>query len=501
MPGTHRAQPHSVSTSPLSAVSRRKVLHGGGVHGEHVHTMRRYDVHMTPALRPQQLEAAAWIRGHDRAMLAGQMRTGKTAVVLTALEPRHLPALVVSTRAIAERVWVEEARTWRPDLDVAAARGSAEARSAVLGDAEHDVVSLSVASLDAHERAGDLARYRTLIIDESTLVKSPSSSRHLAARRVAARCSTVWALTGTPVPASTVDLWAQWRVIDGGERLGRSVTRHREHWQTLGRTLPTGAVVGREDLPGAMEGVCALVADATLVMLADEAGRGVPSEVRTQVHRVTMTAEWSRAYRRLLRDQVHVTDDGRVVTGSGAGVTALRARQLLAGAVPDESGEMVPTDRSRLEAAVALVRERVLVSPVLVAYGLIWERDEARALLEAAGLRCMEVRERGAVDAWRCGDLDVMLLHPASAGHGLTLHQGGCEMVWLSLPWSLEQWQQACARLVRWSDDPALPPRPVVVHVVEARLHGDRPSVDARVLRVLRERGDVQDAAMREHLR
>lgn len=453
-----------------------------------------------PSLRPQQERAVQWLRSHDRGMLAGQMRTGKTATVLSALEPRHLPALVVSTRAISQRVWVEEAALWRPDLQVVAAVGAPAKRAAALRGTA-DVVSLSIASLDGHERAGGLRRFRTLIIDESTLVKSPSSARSLAARRVSDACGHCWALTGTPVPATTVDLWSQWRVIDGGRTLGRSVTRFRDRWQTAGHSLPSGAVVGREDRPGSLERVCAMVAPLTHVMLAQDAGRGVPCALDLDPHPVRMGREWSELYRRLKRKRVLHLDDGGSVVGGSAGVTQLRLRQILAGEAPLEEGGSVVTDETRLLTAVDLIVDSATtVSPVAAVYQLIAERDRARELLEARGLQAAEVRERGAVEAWREGRLDVLLLHPASAGHGLTLHSGGCEMVWLSLPWSSEHWQQACARLTVWSEDASRPPRSTRVRIVPALLSDGSPTVDQDIVERLRSRGSNQSDALHSHL-
>jgi len=189
-------------------------------------------------LRPNQELARDFLRNaHRGSGLFIDMGFGKTYATLAALEPRHLPALVVAPKRVCEHVWPEETSKWRPDLTLALAAGDPAKRARAL-DARADLTVIS------RDNLGDIKRqYPTIILDESSGFKDRSTARWKAANRISKNAQHVWELTGTPSPNGYLDLWAQVYLLDRGERLDTSLTRFRSRYFFPGRSLPSGVVV------------------------------------------------------------------------------------------------------------------------------------------------------------------------------------------------------------------------------------------------------------------
>lgn len=417
---------------------------------------------MTAALTPEQETSRAWLVSHPRGILIAGMGTGKTWTTLRALADLPadaFPALVLAPPTVSETTWSDEAeRRSIPLVVEAAPRTPASKRRAALEPTLADVVVLSCASIRDAVLSDTV--WRTVVVDEASLYMTPSASRGesqraRALRELAARADRLWLLTGTP-GHDPIGVWSLIRMLDGGERLGKTVTRARDEYLTEGRMLPTGARVGREPRPGAMR---RLISKASGVMRYAEAGEELAlPEVDYRLLTPVMGREAVRMSRDLLADGVTTLPDGREVYTSGPGAVVNLMHQLTTGAIwyqppldPDAAPELVQVDHTRpaLDYAVSSVRDRRISTGrgVLVMTWFRHEEPYLRAKLREMGVGSAKRAEDR--EAFNSGHLDVLIAHPASAGHGLNLQFGGESLVWSCLPWSLELWEQANARLAR----------------------------------------------------
>ncbi len=437
-------------------------------------------------LHDYQWVAVDHLRRHRGAALFLDMGLGKTAAALTALTPDHLPALVIAPKRVAENVWSAEARTWRPDLKVRVAAGRAERRIEELGAAADVTVISRDNAGDALQFAG---RWNTVILDELSGYKSSRTRRHRVARKLVAGVPHVWGLTGTPSPNGLLDLWAQLFLLDGGKRLGKTLTGYRERYFTPGRQLANGVITGWNLRPGADTRIHTLLEDVCLSMSSD--GRIDLPAVTYNTVTVPLPANVRSLYKRFKRDLVVNLDllGGEVHTAANAAVLSSKLAQLTAGFMYVDDADL------RGRAYTAVHSEKVTAlreiidgtgSPVLVFYRF---RAEAEMIRKALPGLVHSIDEPNAVERWNAGQLPVLLDHPASIGHGLNLQYGGHTIVWASLPWSLEEWKQANARLARQGQR-----HPVVIHVLSAPR-----TVDDAVYDALRDKTRVE-AALLAHL-
>lgn len=401
-------------------------------------------------LRDYQYLAVQWLRETPRGALWLDMGLGKTASVLSALTPHHLPALVVAPKLVATSVWPLEAAKWRPDLSVSLVTGPRAQRvEALRARADVTVIGRDV-MIDA---VG--GPWRTVIFDEMTSWKNHRSKRWGYAKKLALAAPFVWGLTGTPAPNGAGDLWAQAYLLDAGARLGRYITHFRDAYID-----PSD---GRTPMPGALEAIQDRISDITLCMSAQ--GRSLlPDVVAQQVEVEMPPASWAH-YRRLQRELVTTVEaspdgDEQTHTVVSAAALTVKLQQATAGFLYPNTGyacrrapdlvcahDSCRPPSSKLHGA-KLDRLREIVntagSPVFVLYGF---QEEATELSKLSGAR--HVKDPGALAAWDRGEVPVLYAHPASAGHGLNLQYGGHTCVWTTPTWNLEFLDQANARLAR----------------------------------------------------
>jgi len=455
---------------------------------------------LDPRLHDYQRRAVEHLHGAGRgAGLFMDMGLGKTATVLQALTEEHLPALVLAPRRVADEVWAEEVEDWRPDLslrnlaNVGPTREyprEAERRAALLRDASG--ADLTVITRDQVGCMGERKHpYRTVVLDESSGYKNYSTNRHRDTRRVTGRADHVWALTGTPAPNGYMDLWAQAFLLDGGQRLYPRLGQYRSRYFEVGKRHPVTNVVIRWDIkPGAEDSINAALGDICLSMRQEDYLE-LPDLTFNEV-KVPLPAGVRGIADDLRRDlTVDLDILGTVSTASSATLSG-RLRQLSAGFLYAD-GDTSRAERLHHEKARAVVEiVEGTGSPVLVFYQFQEEMRMLHEALSKAGLGPRWVGEKGVTQrGWNAGEYRVMLAHPASAGHGLNLQKGpGHTMVYASLPWSLEEWDQSVHRLHRQGQRSA-----VVCHVLLSPGLPDR-----EVFRSLHAKEAVQDGLM-EYLR
>lgn len=418
----------------------------------------------TPVLHDYQRAAVAFLRSHPFAALWLDMGLGKTAAVLSALTPDALPVLVSAPKRVASEVWPAEVPKWRPDLTIELADGSPQHRKQVLSSSRADI---TVVGRDVmHDAVPYADRWRTLILDESSGFKDPSTRRFKAARKLSESPlnTRLWEMTGTPAPNGLMDLWGQIFLLDHGERLGRNITTFRNRYFTPTGQLPSGVVTGYALKPGAEARIHTLVEDIALSM-STEGRIDLPPVVRNIVS-VPLPEDAMKVYRAMKRDLVANLDilGGGVHTASGAGALSNSLSQVSAGFLYPDAWERQhgegKTDRIHREKVNAVLEIIAGTgSPVLVAYRYREERD---ALMKALGSAAHTVDEPDIQARWNRGEIPVLLAHPYSAGHGLNLQEGpGRTIVWSSLTWDSEGFRQLNKRLHRQGQQ-----NTVVIHIL-----------------------------------
>lgn len=406
---------------------------------------------------------------NPRCALWLDMGFGKTATVLWTI---HLLkqagelrcALVVAPKRVAEEGWPDELLEWPQFQDLSCAqlpaRVAKDGRAALALARKHDVLFIGRDNLAALVKA--LGRkhwpFDLLVLDESRSFASPTSARFKAARHVRDLTPRLIELTGTPAPRSVEDLWAQMFLIDGGLRLGRTITSFRERWFT--RSFDG---FGWEPRPGALAEVCDAVRDVVFTIPADEYVRLLPTQVIDV--KVRLPAAVAAAYEAFERDAI-LSVNTEAVTAVSKGVLVGKLLQIAGGGLylpAATDGVEAPDQVFRYAAPVAVCRGRTYSmlhdakldaladiieaadSPVLVFYGFQHELDRLTKRFRQA----RTIDSLNAIRDWNAGKVPVLLAHPASAGHGLNLQHGGSIAVWYSPTWSLELHQQANKRLDR----------------------------------------------------
>lgn len=441
-------------------------------------------MHYTP--HNYQAFATDFICKHEEAAILLGMGLGKSIITLTALwqlmldEFKTRRALVIAPLRVANSTWAQELTKWDhlDGLTMAVATGSKKDRiEALTRGAMITVINReNVPWLVKHY--GDAWPFDMVVIDELSSFKSHTAQRFKALVKTRPHIQRIVGLTGTPASNGLMDLWAQFRLLDGGKRLGFYISHYRYRYFTPDKR--NGAqVYSYKLLPGAEEQIYAAISDMTVSMKTSDHLK-LPTLTTTQIN-VTMNDAEGATYRQL-RDEMVVELGDEVIDAASAATLSGKLLQLASGAIYNAEGEAVEVHERKLDALEDLI-ESANGQPLLVAY---WFQHD----LERITRRFREARQLKTdadIQAWNLGEIPLALIHPASAGHGLNLQAGGNLLVWFSLTWSLELYQQTNARLYRQGQE-----KPVTItHLVTAG------SMDENVLAAL-ERKDTTQAALIE---
>lgn len=429
-----------------------------------------------------QRQATQFLLDHKRAALFLDMGLGKTSITLTAVQELLFErfevarVLVIAPLRVARDTWPAEVEKWEHlrGLRLSVVVGTEKQRAAAL-EADADVWVINRENIDwlVNFFAGRVWPFDMLIIDELSSFKNHQSKRFKALKRVLPYVNRVVGLTGTPAPNGLIDLWAQFRVLDGGERLGKSIGRYRRTYFIPEKT--NGYVVYSYALKrGAEDAIYRAIGGITLSMRAGDYLR-LPGLTETSY---SVDIPVPETYRELRREMV-ASVSGGVVDAANAAVLAGKLQQLASGAVYGENQEVLLAHDAKLDALEDLV-EAANGQPVLVAYWFAHELERIRERLPQARV----LSSSGDFKAWNAGRVSVGLIHPASAGHGLNLQAGGHILIWFSLPWSLEAYQQTVARLYRQGQE-----KPVsVIRIVAEN------TIDEQIIQALDAKSVTQSA-------
>ena len=410
---------------------------------------------MTYKPHPYQAYATQRILEQANVGLLLDMGLGKTVVTLTAIDALIYDylavsrVLIIAPKKVAEATWQAEARKWDhlKRLRISTALGTADERGlAVAAGADITIINReNVAWLV--ETLGQGWPFDMVVVDESSSFKNQAAKRFRALRRVLPRTARVVILTGTPAPNGLEDLWSQIYLLDRGERLGRFITHYRERYFDHNPWRHTYV-----PKPGAFASIQAKIADICVSMKAED-WLQLPELIIHDVP-VALDGPGLAAYREMERTMMADVNGAEISATTAAALTG-KLLQLCGGAVYDETGEAHHVHDAKLDALAELLE--ALGEPALVFYGYRHELPYLERLLR--GRRWRKLESAADAEAWNNGEVDVLLAHPASCAYGLNLQQGGRNVIWYTLTWSLELYQQANARLHRQGQE-----RPVVIH-------------------------------------
>lgn len=432
---------------------------------------------------------------HTSLALWLEMGLGKTVITLTALE-RLLydtfevnKALIIAPKRVAEATWQDEAERWNhtQHLRISTILGTAAQRArAAEADADIYIVNRENTKwlVDHFGRAWP---YDTVVIDEATSFKSHKAQRFKALKSVRPHIHRVIELTGTPQPRDPLDLWAQVYLLDQGERLGRYFSHYRQDWFVPDKRNAT-QVFSWKPAPGAEAQIRDALRDICISLRA--ADHLELPELITDDIPVKLDAKAEETYRRM-EQQYLLEVDGETVTAQQAAALTNKLLQLCNGSVYDATHTAHEVHACKLEAFSELI-EALDGQKALVFYAFEFDAASLSAELEKShkGLKMAFLRGPEEARAWNNGEIDVLLAQPASCAYGLNLQHGGHHVIWYSLPWSLEYYAQANARLYRQGQK-----QPVIVHRLLVK-GGE----DERVAAAL-ERKDTTQAALMEAIK
>lgn len=393
--------------------------------------------------------------------------------------------LVVAPKKVAETTWITEAAKWDHlrHLRIVPILGSAKRRMAAV----HTPGDVWVVNRENVSWLVDYCRnawpFDMVVLDESSSFKNASSKRFKSLSLVRPRIRRLVELTGTPSPNGLEDLWAQIYLLDGGVRLGKTLTSYREAFFTQDYSHP-GQMYRTYTPQADAEGrIKAAISDICVSMKAEDY-LALPDYVEDVIP-VALDAKARKAYDRLERDMLLQVDDSTITAGTAAVLNG-KLLQLCSGAVYDESGQAAHVHDCKIEAFLELV-EGLHGEHALVFYWFQHERDRIVSALANSGLKVRVYNGPEDESAWNAGEVDIMLAHPMSCGYGLNLQAGGHHAVWFGYPnWALELYQQANKRLHRQGQQ-----HPVICHHLVVQ-----DGMDEAVVAALHDKGDAQAALM-----
>lgn len=383
---------------------------------------------------------------------------GKTVSTLTAIDQllydyfEVSKVLVIAPLWVAQKTWPDEIKKWDhlKHLRISKVLGSEKQRIAAL-QTPADIWIINRENVEwLVDLYGKDWPFDMVVIDELSSFKSPKARRFRALRKVRPLIKRIVGLTGTPAPNGLIDLWPQIYLLDQGERLGKTITGYRDRYFEPGKRNRT-VIFTWDPKPGAEEAIYSKLEDLCVSMSAED-WLQMPERI-DRVIKVTLSDETWAAYRQLEKDLLLPFADGDI-TADNMAVLSNKLLQMANGAVYDENGLVREIHQAKIEALDDVV-EAANGQPVLVFYA--YQHDRDRLLTHIPAARVLETEKD--IDDWNRGKVQVMLAHPASAGHGLNLQAGGNIIVWFGLTWSLELYQQANARLYRQGQE-----KSVIVH-------------------------------------
>lgn len=436
-----------------------------------------------------QKYAIAFIESHSVSAVLLDMGLGKTSITLTAINDLLFDSflvhkvLIIAPLRVARTTWTAEVDKWNhlQNLICSVAVGTeSERRNALLKRADIYIINRENIGWLVEE-SGVLFDYDMIVIDELSSFKNHKAKRFKSLMKVRPTVNRIVGLTGTPAGNGLMDLWAEFRLLDMGQRLGRFISRYRDKFFIPDKR--NGQIVySYKPLPNAEEAIYEAISDITISMKAAD-HLNMPELISTD-YLVDMDDKERKIYESFKKNLVIELSSDKELTASNAATLSGKLSQMANGAVYDEAGECCRIHDRKMDALEDLI-ESANGRPVLVAY---WFRHDLIRIMERlkkAGVYFCVISSDQSIKDWNNGKIAVGLIHPASAGHGLNLQNGGSILVWFGLTWSLELYQQTNARLWRQGQKSGTV---VITHIVT------RGTVDEQIVKALQRKELTQSA-------
>lgn len=435
-----------------------------------------------------QKYAINYIESHPVSAVLLDMGLGKTSIALTAINDLLFDyfeahkVLVVAPLRVARDTWPAEIEKWDhlSDLTVSVAVGSVVERVQAL-KAAADIYVINRENLCwLIDESGILFDFDTVIIDELSSFKNHQAKRFKSLMKVRPKVKRMIGLTGTPSSNGLMDLWAEFKLLDMGARLGRFITAFRSNYFMPDKR--NGQIIySYKPLPGAEQCIYQKISDITISMKSTDYLK-MPELISSE-HTVMLSEKEAKRYDELARDLVLELPGGEV-TAANAAALSNKLCQMANGAIYNDSGETQVIHNQKLDALEDII-EAAAGKPILVAYWYKHDYERIVEKLESIKVSFSKLDTAESIRRWNNKEIPVGLIHPASAGHGLNLQAGGSCIVWFGLTWSLELYQQTNARLWRQGQTAETV---VVQHIVT------KGTIDERVLWALSLKDKSQSA-------
>ncbi len=439
-------------------------------------------------LHDYQKYAVKFIEEHPVSALLLDMGLGKTITTLTAInnlmfdmfEVRKV--LIIGPLRVARDTWPSEIEKWEHlrHLRYSVVIGTPDERKSAL-QANADIYIINRENVDWLV-SNTYFDYDMIVIDELSSFKNHQSKRFKALMKVRPKVKRIVGLTGTPASNGLMDLFAEFKLLDMGERLGRFIGQYRNVYFKPDKQ--NGYIVySYKPLPDAKKRIYEKISDITVSMKAVDHLK-MP-ELISNEYTVKMSEAEKEKYKEL-KDELILEVQDSEITAANAAALSNKLCQMSNGAIYNDSGEIIPIHNRKLDALEDII-ESANGKPVLVAYWFKHDRTRIAERLNKRGIIYQEIKSAESIKSWNSGKLPVALIHPASAGHGLNLQSGGNFLVWFGLTWSLELYQQTNARLWRQGQQSETV---VIQHIVT------KGTVDEKILKALKEKDETQTALM-----
>lgn len=429
-----------------------------------------------------QTYATNFILEHPVAAVLLEMGLGKSVITLTAIYELMLnrfevqKVLVVAPLRVARDTWPAEIEKWEhlEGLTYSVAIGTEAERLAALKRPAH-LYLINRENVDwLITKSGVPFDFDMVVIDELSSFKSHTAKRFKSLLKVRPMVKRMVGLTGTPSSNGLMDLWAEFRVLDMGQRLGRYITHYRNNFFVPDKRNQQ-MVFSYKPRPGAEDAIYRLISDITISMKSADFLK-MPECIINEVPVSFSEKEWS-VYQALKEDMVVDLKDEEIDAVNAAALSG-KLLQMANGAVYNEEKEVIHIHDRKLDALEDLI-EGANGKPVLVAY---WYNHDLQRIKNRFSVR--EIKTSQDIKDWNNGEIPVAVIHPASAGHGLNIQFGGSTIIWFGLTWSLELYQQTNARLWRQGQNDT-----VVIHHIIAK-----DTIDEDVMKALRKKEKIQSA-------
>ena len=429
-----------------------------------------------------QTYATNFILEHPVAAVLLEMGLGKSVITLTAIYELMLnrfeveKVLVIAPLRVARDTWPAEIEKWEhlKDLTYSVAIGTEAERLVALKRPAH-LYLINRENVDwLITKSGLPFDYDMVVIDELSSFKSYAAKRFKSLLKVRPRVKRMVGLTGTPSGNGLMDLWAEFRVLDMGQRLGRYITHYRNNFFVPDKRNQQ-MIFSYKPKPGAEDAIYKLISDITISMKSADFLK-MPECIINEVPVALSEKEWS-VYQALKEDMV-VDLKTEEIDAVNAAALSGKLLQMANGAVYNEEKEVIRIHDRKLDALEDLI-EAANGKPVLVAY---WYNHDLQRIKQRFSVR--EIKTSQDIKDWNNGKIPVAVIHPASAGHGLNIQFGGSTIIWFGLTWSLELYQQTNARLWRQGQNDT-----VVIHHIIAK-----DTIDEDVMAALRKKEKIQSA-------